>query len=133
MGIQAQDIPESEVPSVILTRFQKDNPNVSDVEWEMKKNGQYTVEFETGLFNEHEIAYNADGKRAKTEKDIPERDLPQAVKDAIKRDFAAFNVDETKEIDEDGNLSYLVELDGEPRDKEVIFDRNGKIVEQRNE
>ena len=46
-SIFAQDLTESQVPSVIVNNFKKEFPKASDVEWE-KKGEQYNVEFEIG-------------------------------------------------------------------------------------
>src|SRR5699024_6696468 len=45
----AQDIPQNQVPSVILNHFQQNFSKASDVEWE-KDWDNYKVEFETGMF-----------------------------------------------------------------------------------
>ena len=44
---QAQDIPQSQVPSIIVNKFNKEFPKASDIEWEMDGN-LYNVDFEMG-------------------------------------------------------------------------------------
>ena len=72
----AQDIPQHNVPSVILNAFSAAYPNAADIEWE-KKGNIYNVEFEIGK-TEHEIWYNAEGKVLKHKTEIPLSEVPAA-------------------------------------------------------
>ena len=79
-----QEIPEAQVPSVIVNKFKAKFPKASDVEWE--KNGEiYNVDFEIGWFTDYEAWYNESGNLVKFTKEISEKDLPQAVKNAVKK------------------------------------------------
>src|SRR5690554_7865816 len=80
--IFAQDIPQSEVPSVVLNTFKKEFPKAVDIEWE-KKGEQFNVEFELGWSVDYEAWFSADGKLIRYTEDIPAKDLPSAVKNTI--------------------------------------------------
>ena len=59
--IIAQDMRQSDVPSVVVNNFKKEFPKAKDVEWEMKGD-VYNVEFEIGLFTDYKAWYEASGK-----------------------------------------------------------------------
>ncbi len=77
-AVVAQDLLQSDVPSVVVNNFQKAFPKVYDVEWELK--GElYEVDFETGVSIDHEAWYDKTGKLVKHKQEIAKTDLPKAV------------------------------------------------------
>lgn len=58
---QAQDILQSQIPSVIQNQFNSQFPKATAVEWEMD-GSYYSVEFELTWNIDHEVWYNTEGK-----------------------------------------------------------------------
>ncbi|WP_175622395.1 PepSY-like domain-containing protein [Chryseobacterium schmidteae] len=132
-NISAQDIRQSEVPSVILNHFQKSFPKAADIDWEIKGN-YYEVEFETGfLGDDHKILYSRDGKLVRHEEEISKSNLPKAVLASIKKSFNGYRTDDIKKITEGGKVIYNVELKNYSQEWKVIFDAQGRILQKRED
>ena len=129
-NISAQDIHQSEVPSIILNNFQKTFPKASDIDWEIKGN-LYEVEFETGfLGDDHKVLYSRDGKLVRHEEKISKSNLPKTVLASIKRSFNGYRTDDIKKITEGGKVIYNVELKNYSQEWKVVFDAQGKILQK---
>lgn len=125
--IFAQDIPKSQVPSVIVNNFKKEFTKANDVEWE-RQGDLYNVDFEIGLFTDYEAWYNASGKLVKHTQEISKSDLPKAVINAIKTQYKEYSIDDVKKIIEDGVETYKVELEKWDEDFDVIYSKNGNLI-----
>ena len=131
--ISAQDIHQSEVPSVILNHFQKTFSKASDIEWEIKGD-LYEVEFETGfLGDDHKVLYSRDGKMVRHEEEISKNSLPKSVSSSIKKSFNGYRTDDIKKITENGKVFYNIELKNYSQEWKVIFDAQGKILQKRQD
>ncbi|VXC14439.1 MULTISPECIES: PepSY-like domain-containing protein [Chryseobacterium] len=132
-NISAQDIRQSEVPSIILNHFQKSFPKAADIDWEIKGN-YYEVEFETGfLGDDHKILYSRDGKLVRHEEEISKSNLPKTVLASIKRSFNGYRTDDIKKITEGGKVIYNVELKNYSQEWKVIFDAQGRILQKKED
>lgn len=132
-NISAQDIRQSEVPSVILNHFQKSFPKAADIDWEIKGN-YYEVEFETGfLGDDHKILYSRDGKLVRHEEEISKSNLPKTVLASIKRSFNGYRTDDIKKITEGGKVIYNVELKNYSQEWKVVFDTQGRILQKKED
>lgn len=125
--IFAQDIPQSEVPSVVLNTFKKEFPKAVDIEWE-KKGEQFNVEFELGWSVDYEAWFSADGKLIRYTEDIPAKDLPNAVKNTITSQYKDYRVDDAEKIVTNGVETYKVELEKGKEEIKVIFSKKGKVI-----
>jgi hypothetical protein len=123
----AQDIPQSQVPSVVLNAFQVKFPNATDVDWELKGD-QYKVDFEIGT-RDHDVWIDKSGNIKKHKEDISKKDLPQGIVNKIAKDFSSYKIDGTDKIEADGKVVYLVELDGTADDRKVTFTSTGDVQE----
>ncbi|MDO6517710.1 PepSY-like domain-containing protein [Zobellia uliginosa] len=127
---QAQDLPKSQVPSVILNQFNSQFPKATDVEWEMDGT-LYNVEFEIGWNRDHDVWYDAEGKMVKQKEEIASKELPQAVHKTIETDFKGYSTDDVERITDEGKIFYKMELNSLlKQDWEVVFDANGNILSQ---
>ena len=125
----AQDIPQSQVPSVVLNHFKKTFPKAYDIEWEIK-NRQYCVEFETKLSKDHKACYSASGELLKHTEDIAAKALPGSVRMAIKNNFSGYRIDDVKKITTGNTVQYSVELKSIKEELKVHFDDGGNILKQ---
>lgn len=124
----AQDIQQSQVPSVVVNSFHKTFSNASDVEWELQGD-LYKVEFETGfLSTDHDAWYDKGGKLVEHKEEIAKRDLPSAVLAAIKKDFNSYRVDDMKRITKGQQVIYTLELKNAAEELKVAFDNRGKVL-----
>ncbi|SDW33114.1 PepSY-like domain-containing protein [Aequorivita viscosa] len=123
----AQDVPENQVPSVILNTFKKEFPKASDIEWE-REGELYNVDFEIGYFTDYEAWFDASGKLIKYSEEISEKDLPQAVKDTVKKQFDGYRIDDVEKITENNIETYRVEIEKGNDERYVTFSKNGKLI-----
>jgi hypothetical protein len=123
-----QDIPQSQVPSVIVNNFQQTFPKAYDIEWEL--NGEnYKVEFETGLLGtDHDAWYDKTGKLIRHKEEISKSDLPQKVLTKINNDFSSYRVEDVKKITESGKITYTLELKTFSEEWKVAFDSEGNVL-----
>ncbi len=130
--ISAQDINPQNVPSNIRTTFEQAYPNASDVEWEME--GQnYKVEFDVN-WQDSEVWYSSDGSTVKTETEIKKKDLPQAILATIDNQYATYRVDSIEKTDQNGSVTFEVELEkGWDEEKQLLLDANGIVLNEWND
>lgn len=125
----AQDIPQSQVPSVVLNAFQSKYTNVTDLEWELKGD-LYKAEFEIGK-RDHDVWIDKNGTIKKHKEDFPKSQLPAAIQQKIQSEFKDYKIDDVDKIEEGGKVFYQVELDSKAGDRKVLFTADGKIEENR--
>ena len=130
--MSAQDLKMNEIPSNLMEIFKKSFTNVTDVEWEM--DGEYyNVEFEVNRI-EHEIWYDKNGTIIKTEKDVTEKDLPEAISSVLKSNYSEYKIDSIEMTEFKGKITYEVELEkGWSDELKVIFDASGTVLSSRND
>lgn len=121
----AQDIPQSDVPSVVLNVFQSKYPNATKPDWEIE--GElYKVDFEIGK-REHDLWIDKSGNIKKHKEDFPKSKLPAAISEKLKSEFSAYTIDDVDKFEQDGKVLYRVELEGSSGDREVWFSTDGKV------
>lgn len=124
----AQDIPQGQVPAVIVNNFQKKFQKAQDVEWKLKGD-LYKVDFETGLLgDDHEGWYNKDGNLVKLKDDISKSNLPKQVLAKINSQFKGYRIDDADRITEGNKIVYAVELENGSEEWKVTFDANGAVL-----
>src|SRR5690554_4177739 len=123
----AQDIPHSEVPAAVMKSFNEKFPKASDVEWE-RHGDSYEVDFDMGLFNDHDAWFDASGNITRHKEEISKSDLPKAVANAISAQYPEFRIDDVDKITEGGKVSYKVELEKGQEDRKVYFSEDGTII-----
>jgi len=123
----AQVIPQSQVPPVVLQAFQEKFASVTAVKWETKSD-LYKAEFKEDK-RSHDVWIDKTGKITKHKQDIPKKDLPAAIQQQITGEFKAYKLDDADKIETDGKVFYQVELDGTTDDRKVLFSADGKVQE----
>lgn len=126
--VMAQDINSSEVPEAVTKAFNEEHPDAGDIEWERSMEN-YKVEFDIGRM-EHEIWYSASGTVLQKEIEITEADLPQAIRDIINEKYPGYAVDDVEMKWQDNTTTYQVELEKGKEEWDIIFDSNGKILQE---
>lgn len=127
-AVWAQDIPKTQVPSVIINSFQQAFPKATDIEWELYGD-LYKAEFETGLFGtDHEVWYNKNGKLAKHKEEISKSDLPKKITAKISKDFSGYSIDDVKKITKGSNVVYTLELNSFTKEWKMAFDKEGNVL-----
>ncbi len=127
-GAIAQDIPQSQVPAVVVNSFQQKFPKAKNVDWELKGN-VYEVEFETGLFGtDQEAWFQPNGKVLRYKTDINKKELPKSVLVRVKRDFPGYRIEEAKKINAEQKVSYAFEVKNGKEEWKLVLDPQGNVL-----
>lgn len=124
----AQDIPETQVPSVVLNAFKVKFSDVDKLEWE-RKGELYKAEFEIDR-QDHDIWIDKSGTITKHKTDIPYDQLPRAIQEKISTEFKTYKVDDTDKVETGNKVVYIVELESKTGDRDVVFTPDGNIETQ---
>lgn len=127
-GAIAQDIPQSQVPAVVVNSFQQKFPKAKKVEWEVKGN-VYEVEFETGLFGtDQEAWFQPNGKVLRYKTEINKKELPKSALDRVKRDFPGYRIEDSKKITAEQKVSYAFEVKNGKEEWKLVLDPQGNVL-----
>jgi len=128
IGASAQDIPQSQVPAVVVNSFQQKFPKAKGVDWELKA-GLYEAEFETGLFGtDHEVWIQSNGKIVRHKEELAKNDLPKAVIAKVKKDFPGYRIEDVKKITEEQKITYAFEVKSRTDEWKLVVDTQGDIL-----
>jgi hypothetical protein len=115
---------ESQVPAAAKQAFEKKYPGIKGT-WD-KEDSNYEVSFKKDG-KDMSVVIDESGTIVETETDIPVTDLPTTVQDYIKQHYQGKAIKEASTITKgNGEVNYEAEVD----DKDVIFDANGKFIEE---
>lgn len=120
-----QNIPKSEVPSIVLNAFQAKFSNATEVEWELKGD-EYKAEFEIGKRN-HDVWIDKTGAIKKHKEDFPKKDLPAAITQKLEKEFQTYRIDDADKIELDGKVFYQVELENGTDERKLLLTADGKL------
>lgn len=124
----AQDISQSQVPSLVVNNFQQAFPKALDVEWELDGEN-YKVEFETGVTGkDHNTWYDKTGKLLRHKEEISKSDLPQKVLTKINTEFKSYRVIDVNKITEGDKVTYTLKLNSFTEEWKVAFDIEGNVL-----
>ena len=127
-NLAAQKIEEANVPSTIKTTFAKSFPNVKGVKWSKEKEGEFEAEFKNGGV-EQSANFDETGKWLVTETKINKKDLPLAVQDALKKEFAGYKIEEATKIESLKNGScFEAEIEKGKETFDVLLTADGKLL-----
>ncbi|MBK0371116.1 PepSY-like domain-containing protein [Flavobacterium agrisoli] len=127
-ALYAQDVPQSQVPSVVVNVFQQNFQKAYDIEWEMDGD-RYKIAFETGILgNDHEAWYTSTGKLVKHVEEISKSDLPASVLKNIQTTYNGYQIDDIEKITEGLTVTYKMELESFTQDWKIVCNSNGKTI-----
>lgn len=123
----AQKINTKDVPVNIKSSLEK-NYAVKDVDWS-KEGANYEASFEQ-KGTEISVVLDGIGSILETEREIKKSELPSAIHDLLKKDYATFEIEETAKIESKGEIKYEVEVEKGKQTFDLIFDVNGKLLKK---
>ena len=126
VAVQAQDVAEKDVPEAVKSALSQKYANATDLEWE-KHGDNYEADFDVKRID-HAVMIDPSGKILMTRHDLMEKDLPQALQNAISQNYKGMRVDDVEQVEKDGNTYYQLELDQKGKDKKVVLSKDGKEV-----
>jgi hypothetical protein len=127
LSISAQKINTDKVSSESRQAFIKAHPGKTG-KWEMEK-GNYEVNFKENGKTRTCVLDNK-GTILETKTDIKDSELPQSVREYVKAHYKLAAIKEAARIiKQDGTVNYEAEVNR----KEVVFNSNGKFINEEKE
>lgn len=107
----SQKLKESEVPSVVKSSFSGQFPSARNVKWSKESENEFEAEFKSSQ-GEQSANFDVSGKWLVTETEVSERSLPEPVKQALKREFSTYEIEETEKVETfEGKTFYEIKLE----------------------
>lgn len=120
------DVPASQVPSIVRNTFKNRFSKATDVEWKFIKNA-YEVSFEMNNVD-HDALLDSSGNLVKYKYEIDKTRIPNSIKSFMAQEYPKEKWEDPEHI-KSGNSDYFqLELDGFFNDKKLVLDSMGKIV-----
>ena len=127
---QEQSIRKNDVPAAILEAFQKSYPKAAikgyakEVEHDTLK---YEIESTEGKVH-RDVTYLADGTMVSVEETLPYKDLPEAVRKSLDREYPNAKVNICEKIMKGSTVQYELLIRYRKEKFEVLFNPDGTIV-----
>lgn len=123
----SQDIPESEIPSVVRNVLNLEFTGATEVEWD-KNSSLYEVEFEVDNID-HKALIEETGTLVKYSKELLFDDLPIVLRSSLRADKDISKIDEVHLLVIGENQYYQVEIEGRLTDSQKIYNEAGEEVQ----
>lgn len=125
--LSAQEIPQAQVPAVVLNAFQLKFPGITEIKWGLKE-GVYKAQCEFQS-REHDVWFNKEGVIKKHKQDFPKKELPQAIQQYIADNFKDYKIADADKIISDKGTFYQVEIEKKPEGRKLVFTDAGNLIE----
>lgn len=123
----AQDVKTSQVPSLVLTEFQKLFPKAVDIDWEMDKD-LYEVEFEIGR-DDHKVWFDQSGVMVKHKEELSSKSLPSTLRAKLKEGYKNYWISDVERLTKKGVSVFKVELKNLRREIDIFIDEKGNEIQ----
>lgn len=121
-------VKELEVPDVVKESFANKYPNEKKEKWNIDRNDNYEAKFKEGG-ETFKADFTPDGTWIETETSLKEKDLPKAVKKAIKEKYDGVKIVEIERTDHyQKGIFYDVEFKKNGKKFDIEFNAEGVII-----
>lgn len=118
------------VPSSVESKFNEKFPNAKSVKWDKENDTEWEAEFKMNG-KSCSANFSLDGTWLETETTMKSKDLPNAVQESLKSNFADYKIEKAEIAETPEGKSYEVEIEKGEMTLEVVFDENGTVVKQK--
>ena len=129
---QEQSLKKKDVPKVILDTFHKSYPK-ADIKGYSKEseNGNLSYEIESLEGKTHrDVSYSADGSVVSVEESMVFSDLPEPIRDAIKKDYPKAKVSMCEKVVEGNTTTFELVVRSGRQKYELVFNAEGTLLKQ---
>jgi uncharacterized protein YxeA len=120
---------KAEVPLAVKESFKVKYPNENDPDFEQDAHDYWEAHFKKDG-EKYRADFNADGSWIETENSIKKKNLPEAIKKAIKKEYADEEITEVEHVmSASKGEFYDVEFKRKGKNKDVEYRVNGTKVE----
>lgn len=118
------------VPEKVKSAFAGKFPNASSVKWDKENDKEWEAEFKMEG-REYSANFTVDGNWKETEYEIKKSEIPQAVKDAVAKDYSGYDIEDVEKTETPEYEAYELELEKGEETVEVIFSSDGKMIKKK--
>lgn len=122
------------VPQVVLDAFKKAYPNAV-IKGSGKENEEgktfYEIESVDGKVK-RDLLYLPDGKVSEIEEQVTANDLPDAVKQSVKKEAPKGKIAKAEKVTKDGKENYELVVKQGKKSTEILLDKDGKVIKKEN-
>jgi hypothetical protein len=118
---------QKNTPDNVKKEFAKKYPAAQSVKWASEEANEWEAEF-TVNGKEMSASFDDKGVWMETEAEITEKELPEAVANTLKNEFAGFKTDEISTIENPQMKGFEMVLKKGETSLEVVFDNSGKVI-----
>ncbi len=125
-----QKLTKKDLPVAVLAAFEKAYPK-AEIKEVGKESGDSVTTYEIVSVEgkaKRTVAYTADGTLTEIEEVIAEKDLPDAAKQSLAKDYPKGTVEKIERVTKGGAVTYEATVVSGKERTEVVFDSSGKIV-----
>ncbi len=115
--------------NAVDAKFRSQFAGAYDVDWETA-NDVYEVEFEISKVD-YKAWYDANGKLLMLQQDIAPRQLPEAVKNAVKQKYSGFRTDDAERFYKGTEVLYEVSVEKGEQEYKAYFKEDGTFIKDR--
>jgi hypothetical protein len=126
----AQKLTKKDVPSAVISSFEKTYPNATVKSYSKeKRSGKtvYEIESMDGKIR-RDLIYSTDGTALEIEERISPSDLPDSVKQAIDKEYPKSKIKSAEKLTKGTSIEYEVVIKKGKKNLEVVFDESGKVL-----
>ena len=120
----SQRLTAKDTPALVQNSVKARFPHATDLEWEKKKD-LFEAEFIQGQ-QEYSVLLDAAGTIRMIKQEIAATSLPATIAEVLKKNYAAYTLDDAERIEKDGEVFYQVELEKGLREQHLVFGANGR-------
>lgn len=118
---------QQKVPAEVQKSFNQKFPESKSVKWEMENASEWEAEFKMNG-KEKSAGFDLQGNWQQTETEIKVAELPDAITNAIRTQFAGYKVEEPEMLEmANGEVAYEVELEKGKEEWEAVFATDGSL------
>lgn len=126
LATHAQDIKEKDVPQAVISALSQKYAGVTNTEWE-REGDNFEAEFDMEG-TEQTVLLNPSGEILMTKSDVLLNDLPQPIKSALDQKYKDMPVDDTEQLEKEGQTFYQLEVEENGTDRRLVFSSDGQEV-----
>ena len=123
---------KKDVPAKVKTAFSQKFPNAQNIKWDKENDTEWEAEFKLNS-REYSANFNTDGEWMETEYEIEISELPAPVKATLDSEYKDFKIEEPEVSETAKGIVYEVTVEKGKVEREVVIDRNGKVVSDKEE
>lgn len=127
-SLSAQKLKTYQVPEAVQSSLKNIYPDVTKTSWSKEAEG-YEAEFHH-KGNETSALFDPAGSLLEEEREISRSKLPQAVRDAIAKDFVGYRICEAAIITVKGVTTYEAEVRKRKEHFEATYDLVGNLIKK---